>query len=370
MGLLFTYFLFAILFSFLCSILEAVLLSVTPAYVERLLKEQPNIGQTLQRYKTEIDEPLAGILTLNTLAHTVGAILVGVQASNLWHGNTVDFNFFYISIEYIFAGVMTFWILVFSEIIPKTLGANYWEQLTPISVRILRVILWFLRPLVWLSQKMTKWLKKDKNRSVFSRADFNAMVAIGSKEGVFQENESKIITNLMKFDKVFVRDIMTPRMVVKAAPENMTINEFFKKNKELRFSRIPIYEERIDNVNGFFLKDQLLTKIINNQGDSPLESIRRDILIVHEQMPIPKAFQKLMTEREHIALVVDEFGGMEGIITMEDIIETLLGTEIVDEYDGEEDMQALARRNWEARAKKLGILTIDEFSETVEKEDL
>jgi CBS domain containing-hemolysin-like protein len=273
-----------------------------------------------------------------------------------------------ISIESIVAGVMTFAILIFSEIIPKTLGANYWEQLTPISIRILRIILWLLRPFVWLSQKMTKRLKKDKSRSVFSRADFNAMVAIGSKEGVFQESESKIIRNLMKFDKVFVKDIMTPRMVVKAAQENTTINDFFSKNKELRFSRIPIYEERIDNVNGFFLKDQLLTKIINQQGHLPLKDIRRDILIVHEQMPIPKAFQKLMTKRQHIALVVDEFGGMEGIITMEDIIETLLGTEIVDEYDGEEDMQALARRNWEARAKKLGILTIDEFSETVEEQ--
>jgi CBS domain containing-hemolysin-like protein len=368
MGLLITYFLFAIIFSFLCSILEAVLLSVTPAYVERLVKENPNLGNILKRYRTEIDEPLAGILTLNTFAHTIGAILVGVQASSLWHDSALNLGFMSISIESIVAGVMTFAILIFSEIIPKTLGANYWEQLTPISIRILRIILWLLRPFVWLSQKMTKRLKKDKSRSVFSRADFNAMVAIGSKEGVFQESESKIIRNLMKFDKVFVKDIMTPRMVVKAAQENTTINDFFSKNKELRFSRIPIYEERIDNVNGFFLKDQLLTKIINQQGHLPLKDIRRDILIVHEQMPIPKAFQKLMTKRQHIALVVDEFGGMEGIITMEDIIETLLGTEIVDEYDGEEDMQALARRNWEARAKKLGILTIDEFSETVEEQ--
>lgn len=368
MGLLITYFLFAISFSFLCSILEAVLLSITPSYVERQLTENPALGETLQDYRADIDKPLAGILTLNTLAHTVGAILVGVQANNIFAEQALDLGFMSISIESIIAGVMTFAILVFSEIIPKTLGANYWERLAPLSVRILKVILWILYPLVWFSQIMTKRLKSDENATIFNRADFNAMVEIGSKEGVFEENEFKIISNLMKFEKVLVRDIMTPRMVVKAAREKMTIQEFFNENKELRFSRIPIYEERIDNVNGFFLKDQLLTKMINNQGDLPLKEIRRDILIVHEQMPIPKAFQKLMTEREHIALVVDEFGGMEGIITMEDVIETLLGTEIVDEYDGEEDMQALARRNWEARAKKLGILTIDEFSEKVEEE--
>ena len=185
----------------------------------------------------------------------------------------------------------------------------------------------------------------------------------------FQENESKIITNLMRFEQVLTRDIMTPRMVVKAAPSNTKIQDFFEANRPLRFSRIPIYEDRIDNVTGFILKDRLLTNIINEEGQSALKEIEREILIVHESMPIPKLFQKLMTEREHIALVVDEFGGMEGIVTMEDVIETLLGTEIVDEYDNIEDMQALARKNWEARAKKLGILTVDEFDNKVGDEE-
>lgn len=370
MVLLISYLLFAILFSFLCSVLEAVLLSVTPSFVERQITENPSIGIQLKAYREDVDKPLAGILTLNTLAHTVGAILVGSQAYVLFGENAIDiFGLFSISVESIIAGLMTLAILIFSEIIPKTIGANNWEALTPFTVRSLRVILWILKPFVWLSQLITKGLKKDKDASVFNRADFNAMVEIGSKEGVFEESEFKIISNLMRFEKVLVKDIMTPRMVVKAAPQNMTIQEFFEKNEKLRFSRIPIYEERIDNVNGFFLKDQFLTKIINKEGHLPIKEIRRDILIVHENMAIPKAFQKLMTEREHIALVVDEFGGMEGIITMEDIIETLLGTEIVDEYDGVEDMQALARKNWEMRAKKLGILTIDEYSEQVEEEE-
>ena len=192
--------------------------------------------------------------------------------------------------------------------------------------------------------------------SVFSRADFNAMIAIGSKEGVIQENESKIITNLMRFEQVLTRDIMTPRMVVKAAPSSTKIQDFFEANRTLRFSRIPIYDDRIDNVTGFILKDRLLTKIINEEGQSALKEIEREILIVHESMPIPKLFQKLMTEREHIALVVDEFGGMEGIVTMEDVIETLLGLEIVDESDQNVDMQLLARKKWEERARRLGLL--------------
>ncbi len=365
MGLLAFYFAFSIFFSFLCSILEAVLLSVNYSYIEQQLKENPSVGLTLQSYKKNIDKPLAAILTLNTLAHTVGAILVGVQASVVFGNTPVQIGPISIGGESIVAGVMTLAILILSEIIPKTLGANYWRQLAPFSSRILKVIIFALYPLVWVSQLLTKLLKKDKDMSVFSRADFNAMIAIGSKEGVIQESESKIIKNLMRFEQVLTRDVMTPRMVVKAAPNDTKIQDFFEANRPLRFSRIPIYEGRIDNVTGFILKDRLLTKIINDEGQSALSEIEREILIVHESMPIPKLFQKLMTEREHIALVVDEFGGMEGIVTMEDVIETLLGTEIVDESDNIEDMQALARKNWEARAKKLGILTVDEFDKKV-----
>lgn len=369
MGLLLFYFAFAIFFSFLCSILEAVLLSVNYSYIEQKLKDDPSVGLTLQNYKKNIDKPLAAILTLNTLAHTIGAMLVGIQASIVFGDSGWDLGFIYISGEVIVAIILTIFILILSEIIPKTLGANYWRQLAPSSVKMLRVIIFLLYPLVWFTQLITRFLKKDKDMSVFSRADFNAMIAIGSKEGVIQENESKIITNLMRFEQVLTRDIMTPRMVVKAAPSNTKIQDFFEANRPLRFSRIPIYEDRIDNVTGFILKDRLLTNIINEEGQSALKEIEREILIVHESMPIPKLFQKLMTEREHIALVVDEFGGMEGIVTMEDVIETLLGTEIVDEYDNIEDMQALARKNWEARAKKLGILTVDEFDNKVGDEE-
>jgi CBS domain containing-hemolysin-like protein len=217
-----------------------------------------------------------------------------------------------------------------------------------------------LWPLVWLGQKITKSLKKDKSKSVLSRADFSAMTALGEKEGVFKAGESKIIHNLLRFNEIRTKDIMTPRTVVIAAKDDMTIQDFYNKNKTLRFSRIPIYDDTKDHINGFILKDILLINLVNNNGNKLLKEIKREILIVHERLNIPDLFNKLMESREHIALVVGEFGGMSGIVTMEDVIETLLGMEIVDEFDNTADMQQLARRNWEKRAEGLGILKNNE----------
>jgi len=217
-----------------------------------------------------------------------------------------------------------------------------------------------LWPLVWLGQIITKKLKKDKNKSVLSRVDFQVMTDIGAKEGVIKTNESKIIQNLLRFETIRAKDIMTPRTVVKAASEDITVRDFFEENKNLRFSRIPVFKELRDHITGFFLKDDLLLSIINGNEDVPLKDITREVLITNETTPIPELFNKLMEKREHITLVVDEFGGMAGIVTMEDVIETLLGLEIMDEMDNTEDMQALARKNWEKRAKLLGILKEEE----------
>jgi CBS domain containing-hemolysin-like protein len=262
---------------------------------------------------------------------------------------------------------MTLAILILSEIIPKTLGANYWKQLTNFTVLSLDLIIKLLYPLVWVSQLITKSLKKDKNKSVLSRADFSAMAEIGEKTGVFKEDESKIIKNLLRFNTIRTKDVMTPRTVVIASNEEMTINEFYEKYRNaLRFSRVPIFKEAKDQITGFFLKDELLQHIIDEKGDQALKSIKRDILIVNEQFPIPDLFTKFIETREHIALVVDEFGGMAGIATMEDVIETLLGLEIVDEMDNSEDMQDLARQRWEKRAKDLGLF---QMINDAEKED-
>ncbi len=357
------FFLLSIGFSFLCSIWEAVFLSIPPSFVELKSKEGTRVGKLLKTFKENVDRPLAGILTLNTIAHTVGAMGVGMQAEKIW-GDGSSLSLFGlnlpISSEAMIGALMTLAILILSEIIPKTLGANYWKALTPFTVNSLQVIIVILYPLVWLAQVITRFLNKDKERSVFSRAEFTVMAEIGEKEGVFKGDESKIIRNLLRFNTIQAKDIMTPRTVVIAANENTLIGDFHKKNKNLRFSRIPIYRESKDNINGFVLKDEILSNIINGQGDIPLASIRREIMIVAEAIALPDLFNKLMEKREHIALVVDEFGGMAGIVTMEDIIETLLGMEIVDELDNIEDMQLLARRNWEKRARHLGLIEAED----------
>ncbi len=360
--LLILFFILSITFSFLCSIWEAVFLSITPSYVELQQKEGTRVGLLLKKFKENVDLPLSAILTLNTIAHTVGAMGVGMQAEKLfdadkltWLGITLPF-----SPEALIGALMTLAILILSEIIPKTLGANYWKRLTPFTVNSLNILIYALYPLVWLSQIITKKLKKDKDRSVLSRAEFTAMAEIGEKEGIFKQEESKIIRNLLRFNTIKAEDIMTPRTVVKAASQDKSIEDFYTHNKNLRFSRIPIYQESKDQITGFVLKDEILSNIISGEGERPLSSIAREIMIVNEQMVLPDLFNKLMEKREHIALVVDEFGGMSGIVTMEDVIETLLGMEIVDELDNIEDMQALARKNWEKRARNLGLIGLDE----------
>ena len=358
MGLLVTFFFVSIFFSFLCSILEAVLLSITPAYVGIKEQEEASIAKDLVHFKEDIDKPLAAILTLNTIAHTVGAIGVGSQASTIFGSSSLTiFGLALISWEALIAGIMTMAILILSEVIPKTIGANNWERLTPFTVRTLRVLLFLLSPLIWISQSITRNLKKEKNKPVLSRTDFSVMTDLGKQSGALEESEQKIIQNLLRFSRVLVRDIMTPRIVVIASDESMTVEQFHDEHEKLPFSRIPVYKDNSDSITGLVLKDDILLKLVEDDDSIPLRDIKRNIIIVHASLPIPDLLDMFINKKEHMALVVDEFGGMEGIVTMEDIIETLLGLEIVDESDNAEDMQALARKNWERRAKRMGILS-------------
>ena len=349
--LLITFFLISIVVSFLCSLWEAVLLSITPSYAQLKLREGSPIGRQLQAFKENIDRPLAAILSLNTIAHTVGAIGVGAQAAQIW----AETNPMITSVAV--PAIMTLGILILSEIIPKTIGANHWQKLVPFMVKSLQIIIFALYPLVWLGQFITRALKKDKSHSVFSRSEFLAMAEIGVEEGHVEPQESEVIENLLLLHTVQARDIMTPRPVVKVASEEMTIRDFFEDNKKLPFSRIPLYErDAREDISGYFLKDKLHTSLLHNKGNEPLRSIRREIIIIHETFPVPDLFKLFLEKREHIALVVDEFGGMAGIITMEDVIETLLGTEIIDEADHTVDMQALAREKWKQRVRKHGLV--------------
>ncbi|KAB1155899.1 MULTISPECIES: CNNM domain-containing protein [Tenacibaculum] len=351
MTLLIVFATLSILFSFLCSILEAVLLSVTPTFINLKKKEGKAFATKLEEIKKDVDKPLIAILTLNTVAHTVGAILVGTQAEEAFggEGNGV----FWVSF------VMTILILVASEIIPKTIGATYWKGLANFTTKALSflIILFKYTGIIWILQLFTKMFGKGGHgESVLSREDFSAMTDIAEQEGVFQESESKVIKNMLNFKDVQAKHIMTPRTVIVTADENQTIQSFFEDNRLLRFSRIPVYSENSDNITGYILKDQLLLAMVENKGNEPLKSIKRDIIIANRELSIPNLFEKLIEQREHLALVVDEYGTVSGLVTQEDVIETLLGYEIMDESDNVADLQSLARKSWEQRAKRLGII--------------
>ncbi len=346
--LIILFFLISIFASFLCSVLEAVLLSISPAYAQRQSTENPALGKTLADFQQNIDKPLAAILTLNTIAHTVGAIGVGAQATVIWGESFIA--------SAVIPVVMTLAILILSEIIPKTLGAIYWQELTAFTVKTLKFIMFVLSPLVVVSQLITRALLKGKNKSVLSRADFSAMAELGARDGVFDERESSLLRNFMRFESVRAKDVMTPRTVVIAAQQDQSLSAFHAAHPALRFSRIPLFTDSKDHVTGYFLRDELLAALVNQQGEMPLSSLRRDLSAVKEQFPIPELFTHFTNEHSHIAMVVDEFGGLSGLVTMEDVIETLLGMEIVDEVDGEADMQVLARNQWQRRAEKLGLI--------------
>ncbi len=350
-SLLLVFFFVSLVFSFLCSLWEAVLLSVTPTYARLKVQQGAAIGDSLLSFKKDIDRPLAGILTLNTVAHTVGAIGVGVQASAIW----ADAHPLIPGLAV--PAAMTLAILILSEIIPKTLGANYWESLAPFTVRSLKFVMTALYPLVWMSQLITRTLKRKRTKSVFSRSEFLAMAEIGAEEGVFAEREKEMIGNLLRFSSVKTRDIMTPRTVMKTALANTTIQEFFDKNPEARFSRIPLFNPGApEHAVGYVHKRDVLHELVAKRGGRALKEIQRDIFVVLDTFALPRLFRELMERREHIAIVVNEFGGIVGLVTMEDTIETLLGLEIVDEFDKTADLQAMARKAWEKRARALGLV--------------
>ncbi|WP_020404228.1 CNNM domain-containing protein [Gracilimonas tropica] len=346
MGLLLFYLLLAIGVSFLCSILEAVLLSISPSFVAVLEREGHKSGKILRDLKKDIDRPLSAILSLNTIAHTVGAAGVGAQAQVVF-GNT------YVSLT---SALLTLAILIFSEIIPKTLGATYWKKLSGFAARTTKFLIIITYPLVVLSQWITKWLSSEDKQPTVSREEFSAMAELGFEEGVFEEGESNIFKNLIRFRSLKVKDIMTPRIVVVKFQEDRTIKEILQKKEELRVSRMPVFGENEEDITGYILKNDLYYNLSEGNGEMPLREIKREVLILPETISLKTLFERLLEKQEHIAVVVDEYGGFSGVVTMEDVVETLLGMEIVDEIDAIEDMQKLAREKWRERAKRLGIV--------------
>ena len=347
MGLLVIYAALALGVSFLCSILEAVLLSVTPSYVAALEQAGGRTGRLLRELKDDVDRPLAAILSLNTIAHTVGAAGVGAQAVAVFGSAWIG----------VISAVLTLLILVLSEIIPKTLGAVHWRRLAPTTARLLPTLMWTMWPLVALSRRITRLIARERGvTAAIRREELTALADLGARAGVFREGESRILRNLFRFGDLTVKHIMTPRTVMFALAQDQTVGDVMAEHDEFRFSRIPLYGQDLDDVTGYVLKDEILLRAARDEHDVPLSTLRREILAVPDSLPLPYVLDRLLDGREHIALVMDEFGGTAGIVTMEDVLETVLGSEIVDEADSVRDMQELARRQWVRRAERLGLV--------------
>ena len=350
MALLLTYVLVALGFSFLCSIAEAVILSVSIPYITLLTRDGKASGAVLGRMKTEINSTLAAILTLNTIAHTVGAVGAGAQAAqvfgNAWVGVT--------------SAVLTLLILVFSEIIPKTLGAYYWKQLAPATAYVLQVMVWLLWPFVKMANLITRGLSHGQMTG-FNRDELAAMADISAGEGLLDREETHIIKNLLRLRDSKVTYVMTPRTVIFSLPEDLRVEEFFWKYESQRFSRIPIYADTPEHLNGFVLRGDLLLAQARGNTDTPLANYRRELHALPASVSPSQAFDALLEKRAHLMVVVDEYGSTIGLVTLEDILETLLGLEIVDESDQTADMQAYARRLWRRRAREMGLNGIDEL---------
>ena len=331
--------------SFFCSIAEAVLLSVRPSYIASLDKKKSST-KTLSKITQNLDRPLAAILTANTIAHTVGAAGVGAQSSIVFGSEFLGLT----------SAILTVLVLLFSEIIPKTLGAVYWKKLAPTFGTLINWLSISLYPIVWTSEKLTRMLSKSSlHTSTFTRSEVTAMVEIGKKEGVLDENEHMIVSNLMTLKKVSVREVMTPRTVMFCVPKHLTVKEFFKDHSETVFSRIPILDTQSNAINGYVLKTDLLIAQARDDFDLKIEQFGRNMPVFDQTLNVSQAYKELISAKSHIALIVDEYGTTQGLITQEDIIETLLGLEITDELDKVEDMQSIANVKWRERMKAIGM---------------
>lgn len=343
---LFIYLFLALFVSFLCSIMESVLLSTPQSFLVVKHNSGHHWAKAFMVLKTNIDKPLSAILSLNTVAHTIGAAGVGAQAVTV-------FGEAYFGVV---SAILTILILVLTEIIPKTIGARFWRNLTKTAYYTIKTMIVVTYPLVVLSSFITRLLSKKNNEQTTSREEIAALASIGTAEGLFSEKEHKIIQNLLRLKNVRVTEIMTPRVVVALADENLSLDDFLKNKEYLKFSRIPVYLDNDENITGYVFRQAVFEKLAEDYHNLTLKDLKREILIVPDSMVLFSLWERLLERKEHIALIVDEYGGLEGIVTMEDIIETLLGLEIVDEKDTITDMQKYARERWKTRQTKYNLL--------------
>jgi CBS domain containing-hemolysin-like protein len=326
---------FAVLtISFLCSLLEAVLFTMTRPYIQTLIDEKHRSGRTLLRLKERIEEPISAILTLNTIANTVGATLAGALALEVFGSKGMA----------LFSAVLAFLVLTCSEIIPKTLGAHYWKSLGPFSAYMLKGMVFLLRPLIGPMNAMSRWLQRGAAVPPMSEEEIRNAVRIGYFLGVLQAPEFEIMENLFRLRSIQVKDIMTPRTVTYWLPPDQKIMDLPEQREQPSFSRIPLYNAHENTIEGVVMRRDILTKIVEQQTDLELKALARPPEFIIEKMTVYKLLNLLVSQGIHLAIVLNEYGDFTGIVTMEDAVETLLGKEIVDEYDEVVDMRELARK--------------------------
>lgn len=339
---LIVYLFIALFISFLCSVMESVLLSIPQSFLIVKHEQGKAWAKSFMDLKVNIDKPLSAILTLNTMAHTIGAAGVGAQAVKVF--GEASFG--------IVSAVLTLLILFLTEIIPKTIGARYWRKLTKTVYHLIKITVFLTYPFVILSALVTKLFSKNDSENTTSREEIAALASIGADEGLFSSKENKIIQNILRLKDVKVKDIMTPRVVVATADENLGLKSFLKEKEFLKFSRIPIYSENNENVTGYVLRQEVFEQLAEGKSDLKLKDLKHTILTIPNNTVLFSLWEKFLENKEHIALIVDEYGGVDGIVSMEDIIETLLGLEIMDEKDTVTDMQKFARERWKKRQAK------------------
>ena len=347
MGLLFAFLLGAMIISFLCSILEASLMSTTLSFITMREDEGSKSAVRMKSYKTDPERPLAAILSLNTIANTIGAAGVGQQATlvfgSKWFG--------------LVSAVTTLLILIFSEIIPKTIGSTHWKKLMGFTSNTISLLIVMLYPFVLLIELISHRIMKDEPETTVSREEVLAMANVGEEEGIIEESENKVIQNVIKLDNVKAYDVMTPRVVASIASENMTLREFYEHDEYDHFSRIPVYSESPEYITGYILRQEALEDLAEDKFDERLSQIKRDVPYFNEEATISDIWEQLLKQKVQIAIIIDEYGCFQGILTFEDIIETIFGLEIIDEHDQVSDMQQYARERWKQRQKRFNKLS-------------
>ena len=334
--------LISIALSALCSMLEATLLSTPLSFITGLEEQGVKGAARLKKLKQNTDRPISAILCLNTIANTVGASIVGSLVYEVYGDALVG----------AFSTVFTLMILFFSEIIPKTIGTSYWRSLALPASSIISGMIFITYPLVWILEKFTKLISSRSEQVSVSREDISAMVSVATEEEEIEKEEKKMIQNILKLDEVTAHEIMTPSVVVEMVPGNMTIREFYES--ENTHSRILIYDEENDEyVTGYVLRQEVLEKMAEDKFDVTLDDIIRPIMTFREEDSVSDIWETLLEKKEHISAILDEYGSLRGIVTMEDVIETMLGHEIVDEKDEVVDMQEYAKEQWEKAQKDM-----------------